>query len=60
MIKCRYVTEELRFDASIDYKSEEVSRGSGGMPDGVNVYLDNVGGEILDAVLERLARGREL
>ena len=56
--KCRYVTEELRFDAAIDYKSEEVSRGlSRECPDGVNVYLDNVGGEILDAVLAQLARG---
>ena len=56
--KCRYVTEELRFDAAIDYKSQEVSRAlERECPDGVNVYLDNVGGEILDAVLERLARG---
>jgi NADPH-dependent curcumin reductase CurA len=56
--KCRYVTEELGFDAAIDYKSEDVSSGLGReCPDGVNVYLDNVGGEILDAVLERLARG---
>jgi len=56
--KRRYVTEELRFDAAIDYKSEDVSRGlRRECPDGVNVYLDNVGGEILDAVLERLARG---
>ena len=56
--KCRYVTEELGFDAAIDYKSEEVSRGLWReCPDGVNVYLDNVGGEILDAVLVRLAKG---
>jgi NADPH-dependent curcumin reductase len=43
--KCRYVTEELRFDAAIDYKSEEVSRGlSRECPDGVNVYLDKCRG----------------
>jgi NADPH-dependent curcumin reductase CurA len=47
-----------RFDAAIDYKAEEV-RGTSRdhAPDGIDVFLGNVGGDILDAVLTRLARG---
>ena len=55
--KCRYVTEELGFDAAIDYKAEDVIAGLGEhCPKGIDVYFDNVGGEILDAALARLAR----
>jgi NADPH-dependent curcumin reductase CurA len=55
--KCRYVTEELGFDACIDYKNEDIGRGlSAHCPKGINVYFDNVGGEILDLCLARLAR----
>ncbi|MFI5456250.1 MAG: NADP-dependent oxidoreductase [Isosphaerales bacterium] len=55
--KCRYIVDELGFDASIDYKSEDV-RGSlkRHCPQGVDVYFDNVGGEVLDTVLSLLAR----
>ena len=54
--KCRMLTEELGFDAAIDYKAESVARAlREHAPDGVDVYFDNVGGEILDAVLTRLA-----
>jgi NADPH-dependent curcumin reductase len=54
--KCRWVVEALGFDACIDYKSEDVKAAlRKHCPDGVNVYFDNVGGEILDAVLARLA-----
>jgi hypothetical protein len=53
--KCRYVVDELGFDACIDYKSgnlrEELKAAT---PDGVDIYFDNVGGEILDAVLARM------
>jgi NADPH-dependent curcumin reductase CurA len=58
--KCRYLTEELGFDAAIDYKSEDVAaRLKATCPKGVDLYFDNVGGEILDAALARLAmRGR--
>jgi len=56
--KCEWLTQELGFDAAIDYKRgdlraqlREQTRG------GVDVYFDNVGGEILDEVLRRLARG---
>lgn len=55
--KCDYVVEELGFDAAIDYKSEDVVKGlSEQCPKGIDVYFDNVGGEILDAALARLAR----
>ena len=50
-------SKELGFDAAIDYKGEDVK---GALrehcPNGVDVYFDNVGGEILDDVLTRLAR----
>jgi NADPH-dependent curcumin reductase CurA len=56
--KCRLLTEELGFDAAIDYKSEDVMDGlKRHCPDGVNVYFDNVGGDILDAALSQLAVG---
>jgi NADPH-dependent curcumin reductase CurA len=56
--KCRLVRDELGFDAVIDYKNEDVRLAlREHAPKGVDVYFDNVGGEILDAVLTRLARG---
>jgi NADPH-dependent curcumin reductase len=59
--KCRWLIEELGFDAAIDYKSQDVRRAlREAAPDGVDVYFDNVGGEILDAVLTRLARGARI
>lgn len=56
--KCRTLTEELGFDAAIDYRAGHVRRAlREHAPRGVDVYFDNVGGEILDDVLTRLARG---
>jgi NADPH-dependent curcumin reductase CurA len=56
--KCQAVTQEFGFDAAIDYRSEDVRKAlREHAPGGVDVYFDNVGGEILDAVLTRLARG---
>jgi NADPH-dependent curcumin reductase CurA len=56
--KCRWLVEELGFDAAIDYKAGELrSELKASAPDGVDVFFDNVGGEVLDAVLLRLARG---
>jgi NADPH-dependent curcumin reductase CurA len=53
--KCRFVVEELGFDACIDYKEGPIGPGlKQHCPDGVDVYFDNVGGEILDAVLTRI------
>jgi len=54
--KCRHATEVLGYDACIDYKHEDVKAAlRRHCPDGIDVYFDNVGGEILDAVLTRLA-----
>jgi NADPH-dependent curcumin reductase len=53
--KCRYVVEELKFDACIDYKNDDVSRAlKQAAPDGVDGHFENVGGAILDAVLPRM------
>ncbi len=53
--KCKYVVEELGFDACIDYKNENIHAGiKQHCPKGIDVYFDNVGGEILDAALARL------
>jgi NADPH-dependent curcumin reductase CurA len=54
--KCRHVVEDLGFDACIDYKNESVAQGlKQHCPKGIDVYFDNVGGDILDAALARLA-----
>ncbi len=59
--KCRWIVDQLGFDAAIDYKAEDVRRAlREAAPAGVDVYFDNVGGEILDAVLTRLARGARI
>lgn len=50
--KCRWVVDELGFDACIDYRTDDVdARLRELCPDGVDVYFDNVGGDILDIVL---------
>jgi NADPH-dependent curcumin reductase len=54
--KCRFVTDDLGFDAAIDYKEEDVAAAlRRHAPDGIDVYFDNVGGDILDAALANLA-----
>jgi NADPH-dependent curcumin reductase CurA len=54
--KCRAVVEDFGFDACIDYKNEDVAAAlKQHCPARVDVYFDNVGGPILDAVLGRLA-----
>ena len=56
--KCRALVEELGFDAAIDYKAGDVRAQLRELaPKGVDVFFDNVGGEILEDVLARLARG---
>nr|WP_314490656.1 NADP-dependent oxidoreductase [uncultured Pseudomonas sp.] len=53
--KCQYLKDELGFDGTIDYKAEDVLEGlKRECPKGVDVYFDNVGGDILDAVLSRI------
>src|SRR5688572_23187105 len=55
--KCDYLTQELGFDAAIDYKSEDVKKAlRQHCPQGIDVYFDNVGGDILDIVLTQIAR----
>jgi NADPH-dependent curcumin reductase CurA len=54
--KCNWLTKEAGFDAAIDYKNESVREGlARHCPKGIDVYFDNVGGEILDLALARLA-----
>jgi NADPH-dependent curcumin reductase len=56
--KCGYIVDQLGFDAAIDYKGEDVKQAlRRHCPKGIDVYFDNVGGEILDAALVNLARG---
>jgi NADPH-dependent curcumin reductase CurA len=59
--KCRWLVDELGFDAAIDYKREDVGAAlAAACPNGIDVYFDNVGGEILDAVLLRINRGARI
>ncbi len=57
--KCDWVVQQLGFDACIDYKASTTAVRDGlkqHCPDGVDIYFDNVGGEILDTVLTRIRR----
>jgi NADPH-dependent curcumin reductase CurA len=53
--KCRWITEELGFDAAINYKTEDVPAAlKRACPNGIDIYFDNVGGNILDACLKQM------
>jgi NADPH-dependent curcumin reductase CurA len=53
--KCDWVVNELGFDACIDYKNSNVKEGiKEHCPKGIDIYFDNVGGEILDVALSRI------
>jgi NADPH-dependent curcumin reductase CurA len=55
--KCAWLTEEAGFDAAVDYKAEPVDQRLRDLcPDGIDVFFDNVGGDVLDAALANLAR----
>ena len=59
--KCRWVVDELGFDACIDYKAGAVKAGmKEHCPKGIDVYFDNVGGDILDAALTQITRGARI
>jgi len=59
--KCDFVVHELHYDACIDYKGGDLKDGlKAHCPKGVDIYFDNVGGEILDTVLTRLNRGARI
>jgi len=54
--KCKYLTDVLGFDGAIDYKNDDINaKLKEYFPKGIDVFFDNVGGEILDAALSRLA-----
>lgn len=53
--KCRFVTDDLGFDAAIDYKAEDVGAALDGLaPDGIDINFEQVGGPILSAVVQRM------
>lgn len=53
--KCRFLTEEVGFDAAVDYKRDDVvEQLRAAAPGGVDVYFDNVGGPLLDVVLDQI------
>lgn len=55
--KCNYIVDQLGFDGAIDYKNENVKAKLRELcPKGIDVYFDNVGGEILDIALTRIRR----
>jgi NADPH-dependent curcumin reductase CurA len=59
--KCDFVVNELKFDACVDYKGADLREGlKAHCPKGVDIYFDNVGGEILDIVLTRITRGARI
>jgi len=53
--KCRWLRETLGVDLAIDYRSDDIEAALAGVEGGINVYFDNVGGPILDAVLPNMA-----
>jgi NADPH-dependent curcumin reductase CurA len=54
--KCRFVVQELGFDGAVDYKAGDIRKGLKEFcPNGIDVYFDNVGGEILDTCLALIA-----
>ncbi len=56
--KCRWTVEEAGFDACINYKKEDVREMlAKHCPEGINIYFDNVGGDILQAAMEQMAMG---
>jgi len=59
--KCSYLQSELGFDAVIDYKTADVRQAlKEACPNGVDVYFDNVGGDITDAVIARINHGARI
>ncbi|TKT73772.1 NADP-dependent oxidoreductase [Afipia massiliensis] len=56
--KCNWLVSELGFDAAVDYKSEPVFKAlKAAAPNGIDVYFDNVGGDILEACLPQMNNG---
>lgn len=59
--KCRYVVDELGFDACINYKTDDLKAAlRAACPDRIDIYFENVGGAVLAAVLKQLNRGARI
>ena len=59
--KCRWIKDELGFDAAINYKTANVPEAlKEACPKGIDIYFDNVGGEILEAVLNQINLGARI
>ena len=59
--KCNYVVEELGFDAAVNYRAGDLDGAlATACPNGIDVYFDNIGGPILDAVLAQINRGARI
>src|SRR4051794_7351672 len=59
--KCRYVVDELGFDACINYKTDDLKTAlRAACPDRIDIYFENVGGAVLAAVLKQLNRGARI
>ena len=59
--KCRILVDELGFDAAVDYRAEDFGAAlRAACPQGIDVFFDNVGGAVLNAVLRNLARGARI
>lgn len=55
--KCRFLKEEIGCDDAVDYKSGNLNEKlKAACPDGINVFFDNVGGDVLDAALDNIAK----
>lgn len=59
--KGAWICDHAKYDAAIDYKNEDVGAALDRLcPDGIDIYFDNVGGTMLDTVLQRLAIGARI
>ena len=59
--KCKYIVEELGFNAAINYKTDNIPEALKRLcPDGIDVYFDNVGGEISDEVIKQMNKNSNI
>jgi NADPH-dependent curcumin reductase CurA len=60
-VKCDHVVKDLGFDAAVDYRAGDLFTAlKRACPDGIDVYFDNVGGDVLKAVLRQINRGARI
>jgi NADPH-dependent curcumin reductase len=59
--KCTWLAKEAGFDGAIDYKNDDVGATLSRLcPNGIDIYFDNVGGEILETIMDRMATGARI